>query len=229
MAKIISGPLTGVLSGAVGNVVFSRGRYGPYIRSRTVPTLVQNYYTGDVRDRLILLSRAWKALDAGEKRAWATWAATHPITDRLGDVRVLQPSAAFIALNARVLQALGSQIDVPPVADSPPAISGQRVAAKVAGGTVILNWMSGAISATECLACWIAVYDSVGRAYYKNLLKLVEISAAAQSTGLDIGVSVATRFGPIGLGQAVKAELEVWDNTTGLISSRSVCETVVVA
>ena len=229
MAKVTPGPLAGYISGAVGNVVFSRGRYGPYIRSRTIPTLVQNDYTRDVRDRLILLSGEWAGLDGNERDAWCTWASTHPITDRVGDVRVLQGSAAFIGLNARILQALGTQIDLPPVSEAPHGVTGSSVVAEATGGTVVVSWTSGALGATECLACRVAIYDSVGKKYYKNLLKLVTISAAAEVSPLDVGPDVLLRFGPIVAGQVVKCNLEVWDNTTGLVSPTDVCETLVVA
>jgi hypothetical protein len=229
MAKIVTGPLTATISGAVGNVVFSRGRYGPYLRNRAIPTLVQNDYTNGVRGRCILLSRAWGALDDDEKTAWRTWAVSNPRIDRVGREMVLQPSAAFISLNARILQGGGTQIDLPPVVDGPVAILGQSLAAEAAGGTCELSWTSGAIDATEVLAIRIAVLDSPGITYYKNRLKLVTITAAAVDTPASIGADIAVRFAPLTENQIVKCEVEVWDLATGHASNRALCETVCTA
>jgi hypothetical protein len=229
MAKVTAGILAGVISGKVGNVVFSHGRYGPYIRSRVIPTLVQNDYTSDVRNRLIALSQAWGAVAAADKDSWRTYAATHPVIDTLGKAMVLQPSAVFIGLNARILQAGGAQIDVPPIAAAPAAVAGQAVVADESDQTVTISWTSGALGATECLATRLAIFTGTTSTYCKNLFKLVEISAAAAETPEEVGVNAVLRFGAITEGQIVKCELEVWDNATGLKSTRSVCETAVVA
>jgi hypothetical protein len=229
MAKVTPGPLAGVISGAVGNVVFARGRYGAYIRSRVIPTLVQNDYTGAVRDRLILLSRAWAVLDVDEKLAWRTWAATHPTIDRVGAVQVLQPSAAFISLNARVLQCGGSQIDLPPIAESPSPVTGSAISASEGSNLVEVAWTSGSMGGVQHLAVWLALYDSAGKSYYRNLLKLVTVSLNGASSPLDITSDVVARYGAFVAGQVMKCELEVWDRTTGYVSSRAFCEGVVAA
>jgi hypothetical protein len=229
MAKVTPGPLAGQISGKIGNVVFSRGRYGSYMRVRSIPTLVQNEYTNAVRGRLSALSQAWAALDAGERIAWSTWAATNPITDRLGVQQVLQPSAAFIQLNARIIQAGGIQIDVPPISVSPAPVSGLTVTIDTgAGDAYDVGWTSGALGATECLAIWCAVVDGVGRSYYKNLKKLLQIGAGSDTTPADIETSLTARFGDPLLGQKVYIECEVWDKSTGLISGKAIANTVVV-
>jgi len=227
VAKVTPGPLAGVISGAVGNVVFARGRYGTYIRSRVIPTLVQNDYTDGARGRLITLTRAWASLDADEKLAWRTWAETHPIVDRVGAVLVLQPSAAFISLNARILQCNGSQIDLPPIAVAPDPVTGQAIFPWGATEPYEVAWTSGSMGGTQHLAVWLAVYDSAGKSYYRNLLKLVTVSQNGASSPLDITTDVKARFGPLVTSQIAKCELEVWDRLTGYVSSRVFCETVV--
>ena len=229
MAKITPGPLAGVVSGKIGNTVFSRGKYGPYIRNRMMPTRTQSAATQDVRGRLSNLSKVWGALALSSKNAWKTWAQTHPVVDRLGATQVLQGSAAFIQLNARLIQALGTQIDNPPVASSPDAVSGLSVKSYVNTQAVTLSWTSGALGANECLAVRIAAIDSVGRGYYANLLKLVHISVAAQATGLEVGVKFMERFGIMITGQELKVEVEVWNKTTGLISGRVFASCTVLA
>lgn len=230
MAKITAGPLAGVVSGKLGCVVFSRGRYGPYLRTRVLPTRVSTEATRDVRGRLSSLSKAWASLDGAEQLAWKTWAETHPIVDRLGNSRVLSGSAAFIQLNARILQASGTQIDVPPTVASPaPILTLSLVVDVGVGDEATLDWTSGQTGAMECVAVWMAVVDSLGREYYRNLMKLVAVTAGAQATGIDLQAAIESRFGTSLLGQRVFVEAEVWDNATGLVSSRSACSTIVIS
>ena len=229
MAKVTAGPLAGMISGKVGNVVFSRGKYGPYIRIRTIPTLVQNDYTNGVRGRLGTLAGLWSVLDPELKFAWRTYAATHPIVDRLGEERVLQPSAVYIALNARILQAGGTRIDLPPIASAPAGVTPVEVIAISAPATFEVVWQEELLSAEQCIAIWVAIYELPGRQYYRNLLKLVYVGPPGNATYHDCPTEVADRYGVLIDGYTVKCELEVWDNTTGLVSSRSATGTVVTS
>jgi hypothetical protein len=228
MAKYTAGSLAGVISGKIGTIVFSRGRYGLYMRNRALPTRRSTVATREVRGRMSSVSKAWAALDVGEKAAWKTWAATNPVMDRLGASRVLQPNAAFIQLNARLIQAGGTQIDMPPVAASPAPLLGLSVTIEIGGApSQILEWTSGATGVGECVAVWAAVSDSPGRDYYKNQLKLVLISGDQQATQLGLLSPLNGRFGTLIAGQRVFIEAVVWDNTTGLISGKAACETIV--
>jgi len=229
MAKCTAGPLAGVISGKIGTVVFSRGRYGNYIRNGAMPTAVTSSPALDVKGRLAKLSKAWAAVDENEQDAWKTWAATHPITDRLGNSQVLHGAAAFMQLNNRILAAGGTQIDLPPIASSPDGVSGLSIASDVRTWEAFVDWSSGVLAVNCCLASWVAVCDSTGRAYYKNLLKLVDISAAAQATHLNIGTEIIVRFGRPILGQKLFLETEVWNKVTGLKSGCSIAKCTVVA
>jgi len=195
---------------------------------RVIPTLVQNDYTAEWRGRLAAVSQAWAAVSAANKEAWRTYAQTNPVVDRLGSQLTLQPSAVFIQLNTRILKCAGTQIDVPPVSLPPTGISGQSIAVDIGPGDTEIAWTSGALGATEHLAVWAAVSDNPGRAYYKNFLKLVHVSAAAATTPEDIETDLTARFGTPIVGARVYAEIEVWDNATGLVSGRVYADTLVV-
>jgi hypothetical protein len=94
---------------------------------------------------------------------------------------------------------------------------------------VSITFAATPLAANHCLAVRLAVIDGDGRDYYKNLLKLVKVSAGAQATGLDVGPQCLIRFGTPIAGQRVWCECEVWDKATGLVSGRSCASTVVLA
>jgi hypothetical protein len=227
--KFVTGALVGEMSGALGPVVASRGPYGTYFRSRVIPTKVVNDYTNAARGRLASLSQDWGALTAVQKEAWATWAATNKVTDRLGAQRVLQPSAAFIQLNARILMCGGSQISIPPVATPPTALTSLTVAADASDSTVTVTYTATPLGAGLKAAIWVAVVNSAGRKYYRNLLKLVAHTSAAQASPYAAGADVEARFGDLIEGQTIHCEVEIWDPATGLVSGRLYDSCVVAA
>lgn len=227
--KIKTGALVSMLSGAFGNLVASRGRGGAYIRSRVIPTLVSNDFTNDVRNRFSTVSKAWAALTDVQKEAWRTFAATHPVKDRLGDSIVLQPSASFIQINCRVLQAGGTLLNIPPITAAPAAVSSPVITASAATSTVSIAFDDGPLAASCKLAIWVSVLDSLGRSYYKNSLALVKLSAAAATTPQAVGTEIEARFGDLIEGQMLHVELEVWDNATGLTSGRVYAKAAVAA
>lgn len=227
MALYTAGIAVGEISGKIGNVVFTRGRYGPVIRTRAIPTLVQNDYTAAARGRLAYLSQQWGDLTDAQKEAWRTWAAVNQVINRLGQAVTLQPSAAYIQLNARILQAGGTIINVPPVDNAPAAIEGATLLAETGPDLVQVAWTSGALGATEQLVVWAAVLDNPGRNYYRNLLKLVKICTAATATPQDVSAEITARFGTIINGQKIVCEVEVWDNATGLVSGRVYADDIV--
>jgi hypothetical protein len=217
--KIKTGALVGMLSGAMGNLVASRNRYGPYLRTRVVPALRTTEWTVAIRGRLAGLAQAWAGLTEDQKVAWETWANEHPVVDRLGDSQVLHGEAVFIQLNMRVLALGGTQIDVPPVAVPPDPVSGLTLTVESAAGVVTLAWTSGALAAGAHLVIWAAVVNSAGQRYYKNKLKLVHYSAAAATSPEDFKDDLIERFGTLAVGQIVYVHAFVYDSATGLSSS----------
>jgi hypothetical protein len=226
--KITYGPIVGAMSGGLGSVVATRGRYGPVLRIGVIPTLRTTTQTTVVRGRLTQLSKQWASLDAQSRASWVTWAGQTPIVDRLGASRTLSGNAAFIRCNSRILACLGTVITHPKVSAAPAPISGVTVTAAQVD-TIALNWTSGALAATECIMVWAAVVESSGREFYKNLLKLVQVSAGAEETPLAIGTAVTNRFGWVKANQRLYVHAFVCDNTTGLVSSLAMANCIVTA
>ena len=75
MARIVLGPTVASASGSVGGCVFSRNRYGPYIRQRVNPVNPNTFYQNQVRSLFSVLSTAWNIdLDQAERDAWILYA-----------------------------------------------------------------------------------------------------------------------------------------------------------
>jgi hypothetical protein len=191
--------------------------------------LVQNTYTNGARELLGICAAAWGQLEPEEQQAWRTYAMTHPIVDRLGASRVLQPSAWFIALNNRLLQCYGDQINLPPIAEHPTPFASVTIEASEGGGTCLLDWPAGSLDAHESAAIWIAVMLPGKSGYYRNRLKMVIVTANGEGTPLDIAGDVAARFGAFVESQIINLEIEKWDKNTGYTSTRITASCVVDA
>ena len=217
--KFTPGPTIAAASGSIGGTVFSRNRYGAYVRNRAIPVSPNTEYQAAAKDYLAQASQNWRALDAAVRLQWATWAASNPVTDNLGQQQILQGNAAYVQLATRMLQMGQALPTAPPTAAAPAALV-----------TFISTWDAGAagmaitftatpLGATERLWMYAAVTNSPARTYIRNLRKLVTISDAAQATGFDPQDDIETRFGTLAAGQVVTLEAAVADEDTGLISS----------
>jgi hypothetical protein len=218
MAKIVYGSFAGSLSGALGNDVFSHNRHGAYVRRRVIPTKVVNDYTTEVRNNLTACSRAWGALTAEKQMAWNTWAQSHPITDRLGQKQVLFGAGAYTQLNARIMRAGDTVIELPPAVVAPTPLLTLSAVATVASQDCVLTFTPGTLAATQRLWVQAALQISPGANYFKNLLKLVTVDILESVTGVDIGPDILDRFGSIAAGNRIVLLCSVYASTTGLLS-----------
>lgn len=218
MAKFRPGIAVGQISGSVAGNTFAHNRYGMYIRNRAVPTKATSNYAQNIKAYLAASSQQWQGLTAAQQQAWKTWAQGNPITDVLGEQQVLSGHAACVMLNTRLRQIPDTPIDVPPTLDPPNALLTLTPTFDIGAGNFELAFTATPLGANERLQVRAAVVGSAGITYVKNLLKLVQTSAAAQASPLDIETATATRFGTLQVGDYVHIYANVIDDSTGLVS-----------
>jgi len=219
MAKIEYGPIAAQVSGSMGGTTFSRNRYGTYFRNKAIPVNPNTPYQQAVRANLAARSQEWRGLQDEERRAWATWSQSNPFIDRLGNSQVLQPNAAYVRLNALLAMSGNSVITDPPVGDAPLALATLSFAPDATAGTCVVTFTPTPLGATEHLIVNVAVCNSTGISYVKNLYKLTEFGAAATASLIDIIDGIEERFGTLLVGQSVHLSCQVLDNATGLVSA----------
>lgn len=110
-------------SGAFGGVVASRGRAGPYIRTRVRPTNPTSPAQVEVRVIFANLSIEWSNITQGQRDAWTTYATNVPATNAFGDPLILTGHQAYIRSNAPRLQAGLSRVDNGPTVFAAPLLS----------------------------------------------------------------------------------------------------------
>lgn len=89
MAIFREGSIIGAISGRLGGSVAVRARSGPVIRHRPAKVTTTTTAAKDARADFSNTAKDWRNLSAADIRAWATFAAAHPETNRLGVSRLL--------------------------------------------------------------------------------------------------------------------------------------------
>jgi hypothetical protein len=103
-------------SGSVAGCVFSRNRYGPYIRNRSLPVNPNSSFQQTVRSNFSLLATAWNVdLDAAERAAWDAYAAAVPRVNSLGDPIFTTGLNWYIAINTMRLNQGIARLDAAPI------------------------------------------------------------------------------------------------------------------
>lgn len=99
-------------SGSIGGTVFSRNRFGAYIRNRSMPVNPQSGLQTAVRNIVRGLAIAWNTeLTVAHRNAWLDYAENVPWTNHLGQQVYLTGLNHFIRSNTPRLQAGAPRID----------------------------------------------------------------------------------------------------------------------
>lgn len=113
-ALIKPGPIVSEISGSMGGTVFSHNRGGAYIRARVTPVNPNTVPQQRVRSRLNSIAKQWAQLNFGIQQAWRQFALNHPITNALGDPKILSGIAMYTKVNLVLLNIGEARLDTPP-------------------------------------------------------------------------------------------------------------------
>jgi len=219
MALITTGPAVGQISGSISGQTFSRNRYGAYIRSRTKPVVSTSAQALLAKARLGNVSSQWSALAAAARASWATWAAEHPVVNRLGQSIILTGHACYVQLNTRLDKAGDTWLTAPPISAAPTPLLTATLTADIGAGSTELAFTATPLGTDDRIWLTAAVVDSEGINYIKNITKLISVTAKAQATGYDYKTDIEARFGTLIVGQRIVVFAAVFDSATGLLSS----------
>jgi len=217
MAKYLPGPLATVISGSVSGTTFSRNRGGAYMRSRVIPSNPNTAYQVNIRADLATLAADWQTLTQAQRDAWAEWARQNPRTNSIGQSTTLSGEQAYISLNARILHDDGAVQVTPPIIAAPDAFNTISHTYDIGAGTVALTF-APALPAGHKAQLKACVVNSAGRAYVRNLLKLVANSPADQASPWNDEAAIVARLGTLVVGQRLHIRAAVYNPANGLLS-----------
>ena len=218
MAIFIPGVAVSQASGRVGGTIFSRNRGGAYMRNGSMPVTVTTPYAQAIKGITAAQSQAWAATTDAIREQWREWATQNPVINRLGQSRTLSGHQAYIQINARLVYAGFAAITSPPVGAAPAAVAPGAVTWDSSPLKLTVAFAASPAPAGIAVQTYAYLADSPGVRYVRNRLALIQTSAAAATTPLDILSDVTERFGPPQEGQTLHVGMRALDSTTGLVS-----------
>ena len=216
--KFTPGLLAGSLSGAAGNTVASHNRGGPYLRTRSIPTKSTTDPAQNAKTYLSQASSAWQSLTLASRLSWASWADSHPVTDRLGASRILTGHQAFVSILARLARAGAAPLIEPPVTGPPSALATLSLTYDVGAGDTQITFTDAPLAATQTLWLYGCVVSSPAINFIKNRERLFAVSTPAMGSPCPFSPPFEARFGIPEVGQVVHLRVHVFDTATGLLS-----------
>ena len=218
MAIFTPGSIIGQISGKIGGTVFSHNKGGAYIRNGAIPTLVSSAAAIAAKNRVSVLSVAWSGLTDAQRAAWKLYAEQNTVINRLGNSITIPPLAHYISINSRLMASADTVLDVPPISAAPDPLDTITLTADIGAGDFEIAYTATPLGAGIKLWVEACLLGSPTIHYIKNRLRLLQISAAAAASPLDIETALAARFGTIQVGQECHVMVRAFDSATGLLS-----------
>ena len=216
--KFRPGPLVGQMSGSIGSMVASHNRFGTYMRTRVTPVNPDSEDQQIVRNNFGALSSGWRLLDEPTRKAWATFAETNPITDRLGQSQNLTGAMVYIALNSRRLLTSNLPRLLPPQRPAPLSFASITLSADIGAGDCEIAFTATPLPAQMMLWLSACITDSASVNYVRGKFRFIMYSAAAAASPVNIKSELIAKFGSLQLGKYLHVKVQVYDSYNGQIS-----------
>lgn len=219
MAIITAGSIVGQVSGRLASVVYSHNKGGPYARNGTIPTNPNTTYQQALRAALANTSQAWAGLTDAQRLSWKLWAEVNPVVNRLGRKIQMTGHQSYLQINTRLYWKSLPTIAIPPIASPPTPLATVTLTADIGLGGFEVAFTATPTGATEYLWVQACLVNNPGIMHIENLLRMVVMSGAAETSPFDIEPAMTARFGTLQVGQTCYVRVSVFDSATGLISS----------
>lgn len=232
MAKVKYTAIVAEMRNKLNGNVFSKNRYGNYVRNKVTPVNPRTSFQQNQRAFLATLSSTWRTLTDLQRLSWINGAANFPRTDIFGDKKILSGQALFVALNKNLLNAGQPVINVAPLPGELPQITPSGLVAEftVATSTSLVEFSisPAAVPAGHSLFVYATPTVGPGISFVKNRFRFLGTATAAAGV-VDISAMYTARFGNLTIGEKVFIQVAIVNNSTGQVSIPQELSTTVVA
>jgi hypothetical protein len=228
MAKILTTAIVADIRNKLNGSVFSKNRYGSYVRTKVTPVNPQTTSQQNVRNRLATNSQAWRGLTESQRQAWIAAAANFPTTDIFGNTKILSGQALYVKLNNNLALTGTAAIADPPTPVAIPALSLLTLVADDSANTVILTGTTPVPSGFK-MAVFGTPNITPGRNFVKNQFRFVEAAAAAATSPFALTTPYVALFGDPVEGMKIFIKAFYISTDTGQAGIPVQIQTIVVA
>lgn len=211
MSIIKFGDLVVGARGAIGGVIYSANKSGPYVRSWARGSNVRSARQTDARALLVDASAYWRDLDPGDQADWDTWAAD-PAQERfnaLGESYYLSGFQAFIFMSRQLLTLGRAIIESAPLLAQGPAPTIDALTITTVGPSCVIEYplatFSAGIGYDMVLECSVAA--GPGNLVASRPYKIVHATQTPGDDSEDFTTGFVDRFSAPLQGQRIFARL----------------------
>lgn len=219
MAKFLPGPTVAEVRGSIGGTVYSRNRYGAYMRWRAKPTVSVTPEALTAKARMTAATQSWQTQSTANRLAWNQWANANPIVGSMGESQILTGHVAFVGVNVRRLIQAMPILSTPPLSPAPAPLTNLTVAPNATLSTCDVTFTATPLAADERLWILATQQPSAGKVWVENLLKGGIVSAIAEVSPFDAFAVITARIGALVIGDFLHLKVFVMDRSTGLLSA----------
>lgn len=215
MAKLLFTAFLADARNKLNGSVFSKNRYGNYVRNKTTPVNPQTSYQQAQRQLLGSLSAGWRGLTQAQRDTWAAAVPAFQRTDVFGKSQNLSPNVLYVSLNKNLINAGETALDTAPAAGAVPTIAISDLTA-TSGATPALSFTIDPDTVPTGYVLFVKATGNIsaGKQYVKNLLRWIGLGTATTGT-VDILSEWQDRFGSLIAGDRVSVEVYLVSTTTG--------------
>lgn len=222
MAKIQFGAAVADARGKLAGNVFSKSRFGAYLRKKSSPVQPRTPAQTGVRSSFTDFSKAWAStLTDVQRAAWRSLADNNPVTNVFGNQVTLTGLQIYMLVNRNLSTAAVARMDDAPInlsVSSPGAIAITQVA--ITGNFSIVP--AADAGAGEYPVILAAEPINAGRVFVGSRLRVMKIlAAAAASPYVLLKTDYEARFGTLSADQKIPLALAYVNGDNGARSSNS--------
>lgn len=215
-------------SGAVGGSVYSRNRFGQYIRSRSVPVNPKTPLQAEIRAAILAAQARWASIAANEtaRLAWEEYAAAVAWVNRLGDGVKLTGQQHYLRIASALAYHGVSIASIPAPTELRLPSPDETVGGSVANGSaeIQVTFASAADAWKTITGAFLLVYNGYelgpGRNYYGGPYKKL-VAIAGGTPGPVSPYPASNRWGAaVGLTHRYRAFCRTYIPTLGLSEPR---------
>lgn len=220
MAKLLFTAFLADARNKLNGSVFSKNRYGPYVRTRATPANPQTAYQQEVRQAFGSLSSAWRNLSDAERSAWSAAAQDFPVLDAFGNSKILSGNALFVSLNRNRLLIGQPTLTLPPLPQAVPTLELTALSVALDVGPALDVNLTYVVPNPVAPASTLVVRGtpgvSPGISFFGNRYRVIgTFTPVAGGGSLALDTAWPARVGFPAVGQKVSAEAYLIVNSTG--------------
>jgi hypothetical protein len=215
MAKILMTAIVADIRNKLNGSVFSKNRYGAYVRTKVTPVNPQTTSQQNARNILSTNAQAWRGLTEAERQGWVSAGASFPFTDIFGNSKQLSGSALYSKLNNNLLHAGEAPISAAPSPVAIPDLGGITITAAEAVPALSMVMATTPVPAGFSLMVFATPNIGAGRSFVKNQFRFISAVAAAAASPVNLLAAYQAVFGNPVAGQKIFVKAFYVSTVTG--------------